>query len=144
MNTGFGGSADTRTNNIYGLQRTQTLQCGIIAIPRAIKHNLQDRHHGNESSKSIALLSDALPNADLLSNSSMPEAWVRAAILIRANSLASGNSSVRTVLIESLVGLLQKDIAPLIPLRGSISASGDLSPLSYVEGTLQGSPGVNV
>ena len=40
----------------------------------------------------------------------MPESWVRAAILVRTNSLASGNSGVRPELIDCIANLLQKDI----------------------------------
>ena len=63
-------------------------------------------------------------------------------MLIRLNSLASGVSGVRTSTIENLAQLLEKDIVPRIPLRGSISASGDLSPLSYLGGLMQGSPSI--
>jgi phenylalanine ammonia-lyase len=54
----------------------------------------------------------------------MPESWVRAAILIRINSLIRGHSGVRWVLLERMVSILEKNITPLVPLRGSISASG--------------------
>lgn len=64
----------------------------------------------------------------------MPESWVRAAILVRANSLAQGASGVRYAIISALLALLEKDIVPVVPLRGSISASGDLSPLTYIAG----------
>ena len=74
----------------------------------------------------------------------MPEAWVRSTLAIRSNSLAHGNSGVRSVLVDGLIYLLNNNITPVIPLRGSISASGDLIPLSYVAGALQGSPGVLV
>ncbi len=63
-------------------------------------------------------------------------------MLIRLNSLASGTSGVKTSTIETLAQLLEKDIAPRIPLRGSISASGDLSPLSYLGGLMQGKPSI--
>lgn len=86
----------------------------------------------------------ALPNEDPIAATSMPEAWVRAAILIRGNTLAGGHSGVRPVLVSNLVSLLRNNALPTIPLRGSISASGDLSPLSYVAGTLQGKPSINV
>ena len=65
-------------------------------------------------------------------------------MLVRANSLASGNSGVRPGLIHCIANLLQKETIPIIPLRGSISASGDLSPLSYIAGAVQGSPGIKV
>ena len=74
----------------------------------------------------------------------MPESWVRGTLLIRCNSLASGSSGVRSALIDGLVHMLRHNVSPVIPLRGSISASGDLIPLSYVAGALQGSPGVSV
>ena len=74
----------------------------------------------------------------------MPEAWVRAALLIRGNTLAEGHSGVRPVLVSNLVSLLRNNALPTIPLRGSISASGDLSPLSYVAGALQGKSCINV
>ena len=72
----------------------------------------------------------------------MPESWARASIAVRINSLMSGYSGVRSTIINSMIGLLDNDIVPLIPLRGSISASGDLMPLSYIVGALQGDPGI--
>lgn len=74
----------------------------------------------------------------------LPEAWVRASMLIRANSLARGQSGVRPAVIDGLVDLLNNNIIPVLPLRGSISASGDLIPLSYIAGALQGKHGVDV
>ena len=74
----------------------------------------------------------------------MPESWARASIVVRINSLASGYSGVRSAILQSMIGLLKDDIVPLIPLRGSISASGDLMPLSYIGGAIQGDPGIRV
>src|SRR6201991_1235134 len=62
----------------------------------------------------------------------------RATMLFRANCLAKGNSGVRMELIERLLTLLNHDILPLIPERGSCGASGDLIPLSYVGRALAG------
>ncbi len=57
---------------------------------------------------------------------------VRAAILIRAHSLAQGYSGVRPLLINTLVRLLNAGIVPVIPEYGSVGASGDLAPLSHL------------
>jgi histidine ammonia-lyase/phenylalanine ammonia-lyase len=59
-------------------------------------------------------------------------------MLFRANCLAKGNSGVRLELVERLLELLNHDVLPLIPERGSCGASGDLVPLSYVGRTLSG------
>src|ERR671910_1845338 len=62
----------------------------------------------------------------------------RAAMLLRANCLARGNSGVRLELVERLLFYLNNDVLPLIPERGSCGASGDLVPLSYVGRALVG------
>ena len=68
---------------------------------------------------------------------SSPEV-TRAAMLLRANCLARGNSGVRLELVERLLFYLNNDVLPLIPERGSCGASGDLIPLSYVGAALVG------
>lgn len=55
-----------------------------------------------------------------------------------------GYSGVRPVIAERLKDILKHDIIPIIPLRGSISASGDLSPLSYIAGAIQGKRTIRV
>jgi histidine ammonia-lyase/phenylalanine ammonia-lyase len=62
----------------------------------------------------------------------------RAAVLIRANSLARGHSGVRVELVERLAELLNRDILPVIPEEGSVGASGDLVPLSYLAAAVVG------
>jgi histidine ammonia-lyase/phenylalanine ammonia-lyase len=62
----------------------------------------------------------------------------RATVLVRANCLARGHSAVRPVVVERLLALLNADITPAIPEQGSVGASGDLVPLSYVAAALQG------
>lgn len=62
----------------------------------------------------------------------LPEEVVRAAMLIRANTLAKGNSGVRLVVIETLLEMLNRQITPLIPAQGSLGSSGDLSPLAHL------------
>jgi len=65
-------------------------------------------------------------------------------MLTRCNSLVRGHSAVRTEVIERIASLLMYEITPVVPLRGSISASGDLSPLSYIAGVIEGSPDIFV
>ena len=74
----------------------------------------------------------------------MPESWVRSAILIRVNSLMRGVSSVRPVIVERLIDLLSNNLIPRVPIHGSISASGDLCPLSYIAGSIQGKTNITL
>jgi len=74
----------------------------------------------------------------------MPRSWVKGTILIRCNTVSRGHSAVSLNVIESLNALIYKGITPVVPLRGSISASGDLSPLSYIAGTVTGNPDIMV
>jgi len=62
----------------------------------------------------------------------------RAILAVRLNSLAQGYSGVRYLLLLRLAALLEHDILPLIPKEGSVGASGDLTPLSYVAAVLAG------
>ncbi|KZT72322.1 phenylalanine ammonia-lyase [Daedalea quercina L-15889] len=127
VSTGFGGSADTRTND-----------------PIMLGHALLQHQHTGVLPSQMDSPSAALPLLDPLASTSMPEAWVRGAILIRMNSLIRGHSGVRWELIQKMGSLLKENITPLVPMRGSISASGDLSPLSYIAGTLIGNPSIRV
>ncbi|RPD57798.1 phenylalanine ammonia-lyase [Lentinus tigrinus ALCF2SS1-7] len=127
VSTGFGGSADTRTSD--------PLTLGLALF--------QHQHTGVLPSDTEQVPT-VLPLLDPLTSTSMPESWVRGAILIRMNSLIRGHSGVRWELIERMGALLRENIIPLVPLRGSISASGDLSPLSYIAGTLIGNPSIRV
>lgn len=54
----------------------------------------------------------------------------RAAMLVRANTLASGHSGVRLEVEQLLIALLNKHVYPMIPCQGSLGASGDLAPLA--------------
>src|SRR6201985_4008944 len=67
-----------------------------------------------------------------------PPEVARVTMLLRANCLSKGNSGVRVELIEHVLELLNHDVTPFIPERGSCGASGDLAPLSYVGRALAG------
>ena len=62
----------------------------------------------------------------------------RAVMLARLNSLAYGYSGVRHLLLENLGELINHRVLPRIPSEGSVGASGDLTPLSYVAAALIG------
>ena len=57
---------------------------------------------------------------------------VRAMMFTLAASLARGNSGCRPAVVELLVAMLNGNVAPIIPSRGSVGASGDLAPLAHL------------
>lgn len=125
VNTGFGGSADTRTTDVLALQSSllQHTQSGIL------------------------VRGDTTNNADeceYLGLHSMPSTWVRAIMLIRCNSIVRGHSAASQTIIEAILNLIRINFTPVIPLRGTVSASGDLMPLAYIGGTVEGSPDIQV
>ena len=63
---------------------------------------------------------------------------VRAMMLLRANTLIKGNSGIRPEIPALIVALLNKRVHPYIPQKGSVGASGDLSPLSHMALVLMG------
>ncbi|RDA95416.1 hypothetical protein CP533_5385 [Ophiocordyceps camponoti-saundersi (nom. inval.)] len=125
VNTGFGNSADVRTADLVRLQSSlvQFLNVGIL-VP-------SDR--GLDADR---------PN--LLPSHAMPEAIVRGMLLVRCNSLMRGHSGVRLDVVRAMMALLEAGVTPVVPLRGSISACGDLPSLSYIAGTLEGNPDIYV
>ena len=67
-----------------------------------------------------------------------PREIVRAMLLLRAASLARGFSGCRVALVEALLALLDRDVTPIVPLQGSVGASGDLAPLAHLAAVLVG------
>jgi histidine ammonia-lyase len=61
-----------------------------------------------------------------------PAPVARATTFLRAASLARGRSVVRPDVVEALLAMLNEGVTPAIPRQGSVSASGDLAPLSHV------------
>ncbi|KAI9929843.1 hypothetical protein MW887_011649 [Aspergillus wentii] len=132
VTTGFGGSADTRTADYPALQKAliQHHNCAVV-LPA-------DR---GEYSSGMRM---GMGMLDEVKSHAMPVSTVRAAMLIRCNSLLRGHSCVRMHVVEGILSLLENDMTPVVPLRGSISASGDLTPLAYIAGALEGNPDIMV
>ena len=64
----------------------------------------------------------------------------RGMMVIRINSLCRAMSGVRPEVIQLLCDMIEEDIIPVIPKRGSVSASGDLMPSSYIAAAMMGRP----
>ena len=94
--------------------------------------------HQVSTEKTLALQRNLLRFLRVGSGPYAPDEVVRVTMLIRANCAARGNSAIREEPIELLLSLLRHDIVPCIPERGSVGASGDLAPLSYLAAALTG------
>jgi histidine ammonia-lyase len=69
---------------------------------------------------------------------------VRTAILTRVNSFAKGFSGIRILIVDKLLEMLNNNIHPFVPQRGSVGASGDLAPLAHLASVLVGEPQAKV
>jgi len=68
----------------------------------------------------------------------LDDAAVRLILLLKIASLARGHSGVRFEVVSALTKLLNANVLPVIPSRGSVGASGDLAPLAHLAGVLIG------
>jgi histidine ammonia-lyase len=68
----------------------------------------------------------------------LPDSIVRAILILKINGLARGFSGIRRSVIDALVALLNAEVYPRIPAKGSVGASGDLAPLAHMSATLLG------
>ncbi len=68
----------------------------------------------------------------------LSEETVRGMMLLLAASQSRGVSGVRPEIVESLVGMLNAGVTPVVPSVGSVGASGDLAPLAHVALVLMG------
>ena len=62
----------------------------------------------------------------------MDDSTVRLMMVLKINSLARGFSGIRLAVIEALIKLVNAEVYPCIPKKGSVGASGDLAPLSHM------------
>ncbi|MGB9236792.1 MAG: aromatic amino acid lyase, partial [Terriglobales bacterium] len=68
----------------------------------------------------------------------LPAVETRAMMLLRANSLAKGNSGVRALVIDTICEMVNRGVTPVVPSQGSVGASGDLAPLAHLALVLMG------
>jgi len=68
----------------------------------------------------------------------MSDATVKLIMVLKVNSLARGFSGIRLQVIEALICLINKQVYPTIPQKGSVGASGDLAPLAHMSAVLLG------
>ncbi|MBD2785887.1 histidine ammonia-lyase [Xenorhabdus sp. DI] len=68
----------------------------------------------------------------------LPDDIVRLIMVLKINSLARGYSGIRLDVIEGLIALVNADVYPCIPSKGSVGASGDLAPLAHMSLLLLG------
>ncbi|MDI9439769.1 MAG: histidine ammonia-lyase [Bacillota bacterium] len=63
---------------------------------------------------------------------------VKAMIILRANALMKGHSGIRPEVIRLLIELVNQNVVPVVPSKGSVGASGDLVPLAHMSAVLIG------
>lgn len=121
----------------------------VSAIEHWQRDMMRDCHFGILSgetdfdiSQATRTFSSAIPLLDPMEGTTMPESWVRAQLLVRANQLAYPTVGIRPILLEKLSQLLNMDVVPRLPLRASISGVGDAGPQSYIGSVLAGKPSV--
>ncbi|QPR54237.1 histidine ammonia-lyase [Aeromonas allosaccharophila] len=68
----------------------------------------------------------------------MDDATVRLMMVLKLNSLARGFSGIRLTVLEALMRLINAEVYPVVPKKGSVGASGDLAPLAHMSCLLIG------
>lgn len=116
--------ADVINNNktVYGINTG----FGLLASTRIPKEKL-------ELLQESLVLSHAAGIGELLADN-----VVRLLMVLKLSSLAQGHSGVRRETVDALVSLVNHQVYPCIPEKGSVGASGDLAPLAHMSCTLIG------
>jgi len=85
------------------------------------------------------ILSHSVGTGDLIADN-----VVRLILLMKIGSLSRGYSGIRRSVIDAMIAMFNAGITPCIPVKGSVGASGDLSPLSHMTLALLGEGDVRV
>ncbi len=89
--------------------------------------------------KDLALLQKSLVLSHAVgTGDAIDEDTVRLLMVLKINGLAQGYSGIRFEVIEALCAMVNAEITPIIPVKGSVGASGDLSPLAHMSAALIG------
>ncbi|MEX3960279.1 histidine ammonia-lyase [Trinickia sp. EG282A] len=68
----------------------------------------------------------------------MASSSVRLLMALKLSSLGRGHSGIRREVMDALIKLFNADVLPMIPVKGSVGASGDLAPLAHMSAVLLG------
>ncbi|MFN9967080.1 MAG: histidine ammonia-lyase [Lysobacteraceae bacterium] len=115
VSTGFGSNAD----RLLGAHRLRGDAPGDAPLHQDLQHKLITSH--------AVCVGEPFP-ADV----------VRAMLVIRINTLMQGHSGVRRSTLEAYAAMLNAGVVPVVPMLGSVGASGDLAPLSHLAIVLLG------
>jgi histidine ammonia-lyase len=124
------------------LEQSRRVVEAIIAEDRSVYGvntgfgKLSDIHIGQSQLRELQLNLVRSHSCGLGAPLSIAEA--RAMLLLRANVLALGYSGCRPLLVDTLVAMLEHEVTPVIPEKGSVGASGDLAPLAHLALTVIG------
>jgi histidine ammonia-lyase len=126
VTTGFGSNAD----KLLGAHRARD------ELPGA------DRVKRNPETPDVTLMEELQHNLVVTHavcvGKPLARELVRAMLAIRVNTLMRGHSGIRPATLQALAELLNRDVIPVIPEKGSVGASGDLAPLSHLAIVLLG------
>ena len=104
---------------------------GLLANTKIAKEDLEDLQRR-------IVLSHSAGMGEYISNET-----VRLMITLKINSLSLGYSGIRLEVIEALISLVNNEVYPCVPKKGSVGASGDLAPLAHMSAILLGYGYVN-
>ncbi|ETS33558.1 histidine ammonia-lyase [Photorhabdus temperata] len=99
---------------------------GLLASTRIEENNLEKLQHSLVVSHAAGI------------GEALDDNMTRLIMVLKINSLSRGYSGIRLEVIQALVALVNAEVYPCIPCKGSVGASGDLAPLAHMSLLLLG------